>query len=143
MRIAAAFEFRPIARVVAILLWLAAPAFAEGHTKDSLETVKKQMKDEKAVLVDVREEKEWKAGHLQEAHLLPLSRLEKGIDKEKLAKILPKNKVIYLHCASGGRCLPAAEILRKQGYEVRSLKPGYKQLLEAGFARAKPEPEKK
>jgi rhodanese-related sulfurtransferase len=142
MPVAAAFECRSIARVFALLLWLAAPAFSEGHTKDSLDTVKKQLKDEKAVLVDVREEKEWKAGHLQDARLLPLSRLEKGIDREKLAKILPKNKVIYLHCASGGRCLPAAEILTKQGYNVRSLKPGYKQLLEAGFAKAKPEPEK-
>jgi rhodanese-related sulfurtransferase len=121
------------------LFWFAAPAVAAEHTKDSLETVKKRMKEKKALLVDVREEKEWKAGHLQDARLLPLSRLEKGIDAEKLAKILPKNKVIYLHCASGGRCLPAADILKKQGYDVRSLKAGYKQLLEAGFTKAKPE----
>ncbi|HTI51296.1 MAG TPA: rhodanese-like domain-containing protein [Planctomycetaceae bacterium] len=132
-------RIRSIYRTLLVALWLIAPAFAAEHTKDSLDTVKEKIKDEKAVLVDVREEKEWNAGHLQDARQLPLSRLEKGVAAEKLAKILPKDKVIYVHCAAGGRCLPAAEILKKQGYDVRPLKAGYKQLLESGFAKAKPE----
>jgi rhodanese-related sulfurtransferase len=48
---------------------------------------------------------------------------------------LPKEKVIYCHCRSGGRCLTAAEILKKLGYDVRPLKPGYRDLVEAGFPR--------
>lgn len=115
-----------------------APTFAAEHTKDSLDTVKEKLKEKKALLVDVREEDEWDAGHLQDARPLALSKLEKGVDSEKLAKVLAKDKIIYLHCAAGGRCLPAADILKKQGYDVRPLKPGYRQLLKAGFVKAEP-----
>jgi rhodanese-related sulfurtransferase len=114
-------------------------AFAAEHTKDSLDTVKEKLKEKKALLVDVREEKEWKEGHLQDAKFLPLSDLRTGIEVDKLAKLLAKDKAIYLHCASGNRCLRAADILKGKGYDVRPLKPGYEQLLEAGFPKAKEE----
>ncbi len=48
---------------------------AADHTKDTLETVKKHIADEKAVLVDVRELNEWNAGHIAGAVFAPLSRL--------------------------------------------------------------------
>lgn len=57
--------------------------------------------------------------------------------KEELAKVLPKDKVIYLHCAAGGRSLQAAGILKKQGYDVRPLKSGLDALLDACFPAAK------
>ena len=44
---------------------------------------------------------------------------------------------MYLHCASGKRCLAAADLLKKQGYDVRPLKSGYEALLGAGFEKAK------
>ncbi len=47
-------------------------AGAAEHTKDSLDTVKKRLKNEKAVLIDVRELSEWDAGHLKDAKLVPL-----------------------------------------------------------------------
>jgi phage shock protein E len=111
-------------------------ASAQEHTKDSLEQVKKAMADKKAVLFDVREKGEWDKGHLKDAKLLPLSSLkEESLPKEPQA-LLPKDKVVYLHCAAGGRCLTAAEILRKKGYDVRPLKDGYKDLLKQGFPKA-------
>ncbi|MBI1917374.1 MAG: rhodanese-like domain-containing protein [Planctomycetes bacterium] len=109
------------------------PCFAAEHTKDSLATVKKKLDDKKAVLVDVREENEWDAGHVRGVIFLPLSKLTSDIDAKELAKVLPKDKVIYTHCASGQRCLSAAEILKKEGYDVRPLKQGFKDLIEAGF----------
>jgi hypothetical protein len=39
------------------------------------------------------------------------------------------------------RARTAAFALEKHGYTVRALKPGYKQLLEAGFKKAEPEKE--
>ena len=48
---------------------------APEHTKDSLETVKKNQEAKKAILVDVREKKEWDDGHLRDAVLLPLSEI--------------------------------------------------------------------
>ena len=107
-------------------------AFAE-HTKDSLDVVKQAVAQDKAVLVDVREPEEWREGHVAGARLLPLSTLEKGVSPEELAKILPKDKVIYCHCLAGGRCVEAAAILKPLGYDVRALKPGYPQLVKAGF----------
>lgn len=121
------------------VLWMVAAlaavhaACAADHTKDSLETVQQNLKDEKALLIDVREQKEWDAGHIDGAVLLPLSELRKSADAKGLAKKLPKDKVLYTHCAAGKRSVIAANILEKLGYDVRPLKPGYKELLEAGF----------
>ncbi|MFQ3651486.1 MAG: rhodanese-like domain-containing protein [Gemmataceae bacterium] len=121
----------------AVLLLIPGLLWAAEHTRDSLDTVKKALADNKAVLIDVREQSEWDDGHLQDARLLPLSVLGKGLSAEILGKVAPKDKVLYLHCASGNRCLKAADLLKKQGYDVRPLKSGYADLLKAGFKPAK------
>ena len=107
------------------------------HTKVPLATVKQEVQAKKAVLVDVREKREWDKGHIEGAVLLPLSDLQQGVDPQRLARLLPKDKIIYAHCRRGGRCLRAADLLQKNGYQIRPLKPGYNQLLEAGFEKAK------
>lgn len=121
---------------VAVLVFSSMACGAE-HTKDTLEAVKKNIKDGKAVLVDVREADEWKDGHLKDAKLLALSDLKKGIPTEELNKTLPKGGIVYLHCGSGKRALVAADILKKEGYDVRPLKDGYKALLKGGFPQDK------
>lgn len=119
-----------IASLVLIGLSLSLPA-AE-HTKDSLDTVKKKIGDDDAVLVDVREQSEWDSGHIDDAILVPLSGLKNGDKPDSL----DKDKIAYLHCRSGRRCLAAADILKKLGYDVRPLKAGYDDLLKAGFKKA-------
>jgi rhodanese-related sulfurtransferase len=95
------------------------------------------MAEKKAILVDVREPEEWEEGHVAGARLVPLSVLEKGVNPQELARVLPKDKIIYCHCLAGGRCMDAAAILKPLGYDVRALKPGYPQLEKAGFPTAK------
>jgi rhodanese-related sulfurtransferase len=107
-------------------------AIAE-HTKDSLDAVKQAVAQQKAVIIDVREPDEWQEGHLAGAGLLPLSALERGVSAQELATILPKEKIIYCYCLAGGRCAEAAAILKPLGYDVRAIKPGYPQLVKAGF----------
>ena len=111
------------------------------HTNDSLPLIKERISKNAAVLVDVREKYEWEDGHLQSAIFLPLSGLKEGGTSEsfasKLAVKLPKDKIVYCHCLSGGRVLPASAILQKLGYDVRPLKSGYELLLKAGFEKAK------
>lgn len=120
---------------------LTALAFAAGHglaadhTKDTPADVKKALAAKTAILIDVREQSEWDEGHLKDARLVPLSKLKKD-DAKDLVKDLPKDKVIYCHCRSGMRSLQAAEILEKLGFTVKPLKPGYKDLLDAGFPKA-------
>ena len=111
-------------------------ASAADHTKDTTDMVKKAIADDKAVLLDVREKSEWDDGHLKDAKLLPLSVLQAGVKVEDVAKIVPKDKLVYCHCGSGVRCLKAADALKKLGYDVRPLKPGYMDLVKAGFAPA-------
>ena len=110
-----------------------AQATAIEHTKDAPDAIKKALAAKTAVLIDVRELKEWDAGHLQDAALLPLSKIKAGTTADELAKLMPKGKVVYLHCKAGGRCVTAAEILSKQGYDVRPLKDGYDDLVKLGF----------
>ena len=115
----------------------ATSAFAAEHTKDTAAEVKKAIENDKAVLVDVREADEWQDGHLKGVKHIALSDLKAGIPADKLKELIPGDKVVYLHCASGQRCLKAAELLKAAGYEVRPLKSGYNDLLKAGFEIAK------
>ncbi len=122
---------------VPLAMLCAAWASAAEHTKDSLDKVKQQVEEKKAVLVDVREPDEWNKGHVAGAVLVPLGELGKRSKDPafaaELEKKLPKDKVIYCHCARGQRSLLAADVLTKMGYDVRALKPGYKELIEKGF----------
>lgn len=127
--------------MVLALVLIAALQDPVEHTKDSLESIKAAMAKKDAVLVDVREQREWDDGHIDGALLVPLSwlREESKGDKfsERVGEKLPSKKILYIHCRSGGRALTAAGLLRKLGYDARPLKAGYDDLLKAGFTPAK------
>ena len=108
---------------------------AAEHTKESLAEVKKTVDGKQGVLVDVREKSEWDQGHVEGAILLPLSALQNGAADEALNS-LPKDKILYVHCVIGRRALTAGNVLERQGFTVRPLKPGYKELISSGFPRA-------
>jgi rhodanese-related sulfurtransferase len=123
-----------------IFITLANIAFAAEHTKDTLAVIKANVEQDKAVFIDVREDGEWKEGHLQGALHVPLSRLQYGVLPESLAPDLNKEKILYTHCKVGKRALLAADILEKFGYTIRPVKQGYADLLEAGFPKAEQKP---
>jgi rhodanese-related sulfurtransferase len=107
------------------------------HTTDTLAVVKENVAKGKAVLVDVRGPSEWKKGHIEGAIFLPVDSLGKNVDREMLAKSLPKDKILYTFCAVGVRARTAAKKLHENGYPVRALKPGYDDLVKAGFKKGK------
>ncbi len=116
--------------LVLSFLSIAGIGFSAEHTKDSEVEVKKNLADGTAILLDVREISEWKDAHLTSATSLPLSDLKTGKGMEKL----PKDKIIYLHCHSGKRVIPAAELLKSAGFkDVRPLSWGYPQLAAMKF----------
>ena len=123
-----------IAVITAVTLVVS--AFAAEHTKDSLKVVKESVDAKKAVLIDVREKSEWDKGHVEGAVFLSLSDLQAGVEAKSLAEKMPKGKIIYTHCVVGKRSVTAGNILEKQGYDVRPLKAGYEELLQAGFKKA-------
>lgn len=120
---------------------IAAPLHAIEFTEDSLAKVKKNVDAKKAQLVDVRTQKEWDKGHVDGAIFLPVTSLTDELDEKELAKQLPKKGNYYIHCAVGIRATRAGEYLEERGYKVKVLKPGYQQLIEAGFQKAAKEPD--
>ncbi|HEX6960578.1 MAG TPA: rhodanese-like domain-containing protein [Lacipirellula sp.] len=116
-------------------------------TKDSLEVVQRNIAKQKAVLVDVRSKEEWKEGHIKGSIFLPVTSLRKhSFDAKKVAKSLPKKKekkVLYTFCVVGMRAKQAGVILQREGYTVRVLKPGYEELLEAGFEKGQDAPKER
>ena len=103
-------------------------------TADTLEVVERNVAEDKAVLVDVRSVEEWNEGHLEGSVFVPVTSLRKhSLDPLKLAETLPKEKILYTFCVVGMRAKAAATILEQQGYTVRALKPGYDELINAGF----------
>lgn len=104
-------------------------------TPDSLAVVKQNITEKKAVLVDVRSEMEWNKGHLEGTIFLPADSLRKQVDANLIAEKLPKDKIVYTFCVVGMRAKAVAAKLEPLGYTVRPLKPGYEQLLAAGFQR--------
>ena len=95
-----------------------------------------QLKDEvaagKAQLFDVRELHEWEAGHLKDAHLVPLSQLKDGA----VPAGVHKDTHAYIHCRSGGRVKTAGPLLEKMGFSVTQLSEGYAELVDQGFDKA-------
>lgn len=64
-----------------------------------------------SLYVDVREQNEWDAWHIQWAMHIPLGDIESG----KYSQI-PKDIPVFLYCRSGRRSGIAYDILRKAGY---------------------------
>ena len=135
--------FRTTLAALPLIVIGGARADDKGYTDDPVDQVRSKVESKKAILVDVREQKEWDRGHIRGAVLLPMSRLvdweRDGMTAEEkagLVKSLPKGSVVYCHCAAGARALPGAEALRKLGYDARPLRSGYRALIDAGFPRA-------
>jgi rhodanese-related sulfurtransferase len=63
------------------------------------------------VVVDVREQHEYDAEHIEGAHLLPLSEFDPA-----LLPSVPEGKHLLLHCRSANRCGTAAHLLIDSGY---------------------------
>lgn len=82
------------------------------------------------VLVDVREDGEWHAGHLPNA-----IHLGKGIIERDIEKTIPdKHSCILLYCGGGFRSALVADVLQQMGYQqVISLDGGYSTWVGAGL----------
>jgi rhodanese-related sulfurtransferase len=81
------------------------------------------------VVLDVRTEREFKAGHIPGAVNIDAN----GADfEEKVAK-LDKNKTYLVHCAAGGRSARACKKLEGTGFkELYDLAPGFNGWQKAG-----------
>ena len=74
-------------------------------------TAVRQLVESEACIVDVREEQEFKAGHLKGACNIPLSQLRQRIQE------IPKDVPVYVHCRTGQRSYNAVCCLQDHGYK--------------------------
>ncbi|HEU0087112.1 MAG TPA: rhodanese-like domain-containing protein [Pseudonocardiaceae bacterium] len=91
----------------------------------SLDEARRLIDSGTAVLVDVREQHEWDAGHAAEAVHVPIGELD--------AAALPPGMQIITTCRSGGRGARAAAALARAGLPARSLANGMRGWQDAGL----------
>src|ERR1043166_10047300 len=86
-----------------------------------------------AVLIDVREDEDWRADHAKGAKHLNRGSIELEIEEE-----VPDLKTpIICYCGGGSRSALVTESLQKMGYEnVRSMAAGFRAAKGAGLASA-------
>jgi rhodanese-related sulfurtransferase len=83
-----------------------------------------------AVLIDVREDDDWREDHAKGA-----KHLSRGVIELEIEEQVPDLKTpIICYCGGGSRSALVAESLQKMGYEnVRSLAGGFRAWKEAGL----------
>jgi rhodanese-related sulfurtransferase len=91
----------------------------------------KSMPREGHLLIDVREDTEWAAGHAAGAIHLGKGIIERDIE----TKVPDKSATLVLYCGGGFRSALVADALQKMGYENPiSLDGGWRAWNEAGLA---------
>ncbi len=99
--------------VLGMIIWVELQRLRNaGRNISALEATRLQ-NSEDAVFVDVRDDKEYKRGHLPSSRHLPLSQLDKR--SHELEKF--RQRPLILVCETGARSQRASVQLRKKGFE--------------------------
>ncbi|MGH3756532.1 rhodanese-like domain-containing protein [Actinophytocola sp.] len=81
---------------------------------------------EQTVLLDVREQDEWDAGHAPQAQHIPMSELAGRLGE------LPDDQELLVICRSGGRSARVTAYLNANGWEARNVDGGMQSWQAAG-----------
>ncbi|MFE0581009.1 MULTISPECIES: rhodanese-like domain-containing protein [unclassified Streptomyces] len=102
---------------------------ARGSARVTPTQAHQRTTDGHAVLLDVREQVEWNAGHAPGAVHAPLSRLLAGAALPAAAE----NRPLVVICRSGHRSQQAAELLTDRGAQAVDVKGGMNAWASAGL----------
>ena len=81
---------------------------------------------EGAYVIDVRESREYRPGHVPGAQNMPLSLLPVRMSE------LPKDQPVYVICQAGGRSAQATALMRAVGIDATSVAGGTGEWIESG-----------
>ncbi|WP_107667900.1 rhodanese-like domain-containing protein [Cyanothece sp. BG0011] len=99
------------------------------YTVRQINQVKALSKEQQALLIDVREPKEYASGHIKGAINLPLRSLTDNLVR------IPKNRPVILYCSTGYRTAMGVMALQMLGYDnVRGFPPSLEGWKTAGEA---------
>ncbi len=94
------------------------------------EALERMSSHPQTILLDVREDYEWNAGHVQNSVHLGKGILERDIEKRFPDLETP----ILMYCGGGFRSILTADVAQKMGYnQVASIVGGYKAMQNAGW----------
>jgi rhodanese-related sulfurtransferase len=79
-----------------------------------------------AVLLDIREDEEWTAGHAPDARHVPMSQLTGRLDE------VPAAEPLYVICRSGNRSARVVAFLSQQGVSAVNVAGGMQSWAAAG-----------
>jgi hydroxyacylglutathione hydrolase len=98
--------------------WRASQGHLQTIPSISLTDFAAQVQSNDKVVVDVRGEGEWRAGHLPGSLNLPIGELDRRLGE------LPRDRRVIVHCQTGARAAMAASLLRARGFTEVSQFPG-------------------
>lgn len=87
--------------------------FAESVPAISPQQAAQMQSQQKAIIVDVRENDEWNAGHIAGAIHIPLGEIQNRVGE--LAKY--QHSPLIMQCRSGARSAKAANVLKVAGFQ--------------------------
>lgn len=117
----AAAPARPAAAAPAAATTLDLPATVDAKTVNELRN------NPDVLIIDVREDYEYAAGHIAGATLIPLGQLSSRLSE------IPKDKTVVAVCRSGNRSGQATELLRQAGYDAHNMAGGMISWEQAGL----------
>lgn len=78
---------------------------------------------QKPLLIDCREESEWKTARIEGARLIPLGEFSAKLDSI-VDELEDQERPVVVHCHHGMRSLKATLLLRSRGVEAKSMAGG-------------------
>ena len=100
---------------------------SDYYTVKNIDTLKTLAKEKQALLVDVREPKEYASGHIKGAINIPLPDLTQNLNQ------IPKNRPVILYCSTGYRTAMGVMALQMLGYRnVKGFPPSFEGWKAAG-----------
>lgn len=100
---------------------------SDYYTVQKIDALKTLTKEKQALLVDVRQPKEYASGHIKGAINLPLQDVTQNLNQ------IPKDRPVVLYCATGYRTAMGVMALQMLGYDnVRGFPPSIEGWKAAG-----------
>ncbi len=101
-----------LAAAIIIILVMITRKTSKGINNISVQNVTELLKENELLILDVRSNEEFSAGHLKESKNIPVQSLSL-----KIASLLDwKDKKVLVYCHSGGRSMAASQMLKKSGF---------------------------
>jgi glyoxylase-like metal-dependent hydrolase (beta-lactamase superfamily II)/rhodanese-related sulfurtransferase len=98
--------------------WVEAGLPAQSYPVASIDDLAMAVRDGQARVLDVRQQTEWDAGHLEGSTHLFVGDLRRQIGE------IPLDREVWTVCATGHRAAMAASLLNREGIPVRLVTPG-------------------